>query len=112
MQGRRRQDLELDRLHDDVRPGDYWKILDRKSGEPLRIDSPTNLTGTSWFVVAPIGDEGGFAIGRLENHTVREHDDETISVRPHDGSSNSIEIAGAHGFKWHGYIEHGIWTSV
>lgn len=100
--GRRRPDLPLSEIHDDLQPGDYWKIAN------LTCVNPTNLTGTAWFVVAPCG--AGFAIGRLEKHTVREHDDGTISVRPSDGSSNSIKITGAHGCEWHGYIEHGVWS--
>jgi hypothetical protein len=41
---------------------------------------------------------------------VREEDDGTISVRPGDGSSNSILLSGAFGKTWHGYIEHGEWS--
>jgi hypothetical protein len=41
---------------------------------------------------------------------VREHEDGTISVRPGDGSSNSILITGHDGEQYHGYIECGVWT--
>lgn len=109
MQGRRRPDTPLARLPDDIRRGDYWKVIN-KAGEPLHSPEPGNLTGTVWMVVAPIGDGDGYAIGRLTKHTVREHDDGTISVRPGDGSSNSILITGAHDRQYHGYIEHGVWT--
>lgn len=109
LQGRRRHDLPFAELHEDIRPGDYWKILDAE-GQPRRSSDPSNLEGTCWYVVAPIGD--GFALGRLEKHTVREHDDGTISVRPGDGSSNSILITGARGVSWHGYIEHGVWEEA
>lgn len=109
MIGRRRPDTRLDRLpRGELHAGDYWKVLDPETGTPRRSDDPTNLTGTVWMVVAPLGD--GFAIGRLEHHTVREHDDGTISVRAGDGSSNSILIS--RGTKsWHGYIEHGVWSA-
>lgn len=110
MQGRRRPDLAFAEIHDDIQPGDYWKILDTGTGEPRRSEIAGNLTGTCWYVVAPIGDADGYALGRLEAHTVREEDDGTISVRPGDGSSNSILITGAHGYSWHGYIEHGVWS--
>lgn len=107
MIGRRRADLPLARLHDDLQPGDYWKISDRSSSDA------SNLEGTCWYVVAPGADDGtGYMIGRLEAHTVREHDDGTISVRPNDGSSNSIKISGAHGRTWHGYIDHGVWNQL
>lgn len=111
MNGRRRDDTPLSEFPVDVRAGDYWKILGG-DGAPRRSESPSNLTGTCWFVVAPIGNGYGFALGRLEHHTVREHDDGTISVRPGDGSSNSILITGAHGFQWHGYIERGVWQAA
>ncbi len=54
--------------------------------------------------------ETGYGIGNLTKHTIREEDDGTISVRPGDGSSNSILITGAHGRTWHGYIERGVWN--
>lgn len=111
--GRRRPDLAQDSLPDDIQAGDYWKCLNVGNGEPVRSDAPSNLTGGVWMVVAPLGDAGGFGIGRLENHTVREEDDGTISVRPGDGSSNSILIQrGAGGPQWHGYIQHGVWQAV
>lgn len=109
MQGRRRPDLWLGEIHDDLQPGDYWKILDGE-GKPRHSDHPENLTGTCWFIVVPLGD--GYGIGRLEKHTVREHEDGTISVRPNDGSSNSIKVSKASGVEWHGYIEHDIWREV
>lgn len=114
--GRRRPDLAFDELHTDLRPGDYWKILNAGDGQPRQSDCPENLTGTCWYVVAPMEpapyDEGGFGLGRLEKHTVREHDDGTISVRPGDGSSNSILITGSHGRSWHGFIEHDVWRTA
>jgi hypothetical protein len=107
VKGRRLPDAPLSSLPEEIRRGDYWKVVD-KSGEPLRSDEPGNLTGTVWMVVAPIGDGDGYAIGRLTKHTVREHEDGTISVRAGDGSSNSILISrGDH--SWHGYIERGVW---
>lgn len=112
MVGRRRPDTPLSCMPDDIRRGDYWKVLDRESGEPLQYEAPSNLTGTSWMVVAPLGDGEGFAIGRLTLHTVREHEDGTISVRPGDGSSNSILITRSSSQSWHGYIEHGVWEAV
>jgi hypothetical protein len=110
--GRRRPDLPLDQIHPDLKPGDYWKILNVGDGKPRVAEgSPENgnLTGTCWFVVVPLndGDGTGFGLGRLEHHTVREEEDGTISVRPGDGSSNSILVTGAHGKSWHGYIERG-----
>ncbi|MFL5312234.1 MAG: hypothetical protein ACJ79H_17515 [Myxococcales bacterium] len=105
--GRRRPDLVLGELPPDLRAGDYWKVLD-KDGSERRSTNPENLTGTCWFVCVPMpGDSEGYGLGRLEHHTVREHDDGTISVRPNDGSSNSILVSGGPRGRWHGYIDHG-----
>jgi len=91
---------------DDVQAGDYWKITDETS------DSPSNLTGTCWHVVAPTPDGDGYMVGHLVHHTVREHEDGTVSVLPGDGSSNSILITGSHGRQFHGYIRNGVWESA
>ncbi len=112
MTGRRRPDQIRGRIPKNIRAGDYWKVLDN-SGAPIAVTGePGNLTGTEWMVAAPIGDSVGFGVGRLTKHTVREEDDGTISVRPGDGSSNSILITGAHGAQFHGYIEHGEWSDA
>jgi hypothetical protein len=101
MIGRRRPDQDhVGDLPEDIQPGDYWKILG------LTSEFESNLTGTCWYVVAP---ETGFGVAMLRAHTIREEGDGTISVRPGDGSSNSILVTGAHGKTWHGYIEHGDW---
>lgn len=118
----------------DAQPGDYWRVLTRphsqssEESRPLDVlnhpedrrywvgsgstDDPKfagNLTGGVWGVVDPAG-----RYGMLSIHTVREHDDGTISVRPGDGSSNSILIDGGPETTpvWHGYIEHGEWASA
>jgi hypothetical protein len=100
MTGRRRPDTPRGELPDDIRAGDFWKV-----GE--NSESPT---GVEWMVVSPV--EKGYGIGRLVHHTVREHEDGTISVRPGDGSSNSILIIGAGPTSWHGYIDHGVWEAA
>lgn len=104
-------------------PGAYWKVLHRSEDRPLDVrehpedrrwwgepNDPrfeSNLTGGVWGIVTPDG-----RYGMLSVHTVREHEDGTISVRPGDGSSNSILVAGGpEGGQWHGYIEHGVWSS-
>jgi hypothetical protein len=102
MQGRRREDTDRHDLPPEIQPGDYWKVL--VDGEPALSENPENLTGTVWMFMAPHG-----SIGTLINHTVREHDDGTISVVAGDGSSNSILQTGAQG-SWHGYIDHGVWN--
>jgi hypothetical protein len=95
--------------YDDLRPGDAWKVLDRKTGEPVVVtDEPSNLTGQQWTVIAP-GPNDMKLIANLRAHTVREHDDGTISVRPGDGSSNSILVQRRPDESWHGYIEHNEW---
>lgn len=110
--GRRRPDTPNGMLPENLRPGDYWKVLNRGNGEPLKSDASSNLTGIVWMVVAPNETDDGsgfFPPGNLANHTVREHEDGTISVLPGDGSSNSILITGAHGRQYHGYIRGGVW---
>jgi hypothetical protein len=97
--------------YDDLQPGDAWKVLDRDTGEPLIVtDQPSNLTGAAWFIVAP-GPGEMKLLANLRAHTVREHDDGTISVRPGDGSSNSILVTRRPEETWHGFIEHNVWTA-
>ena len=106
LQGRRRPDSRFGDMPDPwPELGDYWQITNNH-GEPLTTDEPGNLTGTVWMICAPNG-----AIGTLRKHTVREHEDGTITVAPGDGSSNSILITGS-GTSWHGYIERGVWREA
>ncbi|WP_284536306.1 hypothetical protein [Nocardioides sp. T2.26MG-1] len=114
MQGRRLPDTPAGRLPDAWEPGDFWKVLTADGARPVTPeeysgagrDYSGNLTGTVWFVVTPNGLLGGLSL-----HTVREHEDSTISIRPGDGSSNSVLIEGAGGKSWHGYVEHGVWRA-
>lgn len=104
-------------------PGAYWRVLARGEDRPLDVlnnlddrrywgapDAPHwsgNLTGHVYGVVTPDG-----RYGMLSIHTVREHEDDTITVAPGDGSSNSILISGGSvPGQWHGYIDHGVWRS-
>lgn len=107
IEGRRREDVRFGELPDDLQPGDYWKYLDRKTGEPMKSDCKENLTGGVWGFCAP--NECG--IGLLTKHTVREHDDGRITIQPNDGSSNSVKIVGAN-CEWHGFVYNGVWKSV
>lgn len=118
MNGRRLPDTRFGELPlplDDLQPGDIWKYMNH-DGAPLvaselyrNEDMSGNLTGGVWGYCSPDGN----GIGTLALHTVREHDDGTVSVRPGDGSSNSIlHSGGSKGLVWHGYIEHNVWTSV
>lgn len=117
-QGRRRPDQRYFEIPEDVQPGDYWRCLHRKTNEPMHADhlveghdaaARGNLTGGVWGVACPDHDE---LIGCLTLHTAREHEDGTISVRPGDGSSNSILITMPPLASWHGYIEHGVWSEI
>jgi len=129
MKGRRLADAPIGQFpieYDDLQPGDYWFVTVREDHpeSPRRLnvkDHPEdrrwwgqdndprhdqNLTG---WVVGLITPDRRY--GQLSIHTVREHDDGTISVRPGDGSSNSILVSGGpEPGQWHGYIEHGEWT--
>lgn len=108
--GRRRPDIKYGNLPDDLQAGDYWKYLERDTGEPMILDSASrwssNLTHTVWGYYSPDGN----GIGTLMVHTVREHETGRISVLPGDGSSNSIlHSGGAQHLVWHGYIYDGVW---
>jgi len=113
----RRPDVRLGWLPDDVRPGDIWRLV-RDDGEPVRAaDWPgadpdkarQNLTGGVWMYAVPLPCRG---LGTLVYHTVREHEDGTVSVRPGDGSSNSILHDDGRGCTWHGFVEHDEWRPV
>lgn len=108
MRGRRLPDTRFGQLPSDAQPGDYWKYLDRHTGEVMEVDFDSNLTHTVWGFYSPDGN----GMGTLRQHTVREHEDGTISVLPGDGSSNSIlHSGGAQGLTWHGYVYNGEWRS-
>lgn len=111
--GRRLPDLRFGEIHTDIRPGDYWKILNDEDGTPRLVRAEGKLTETCWYVVVPLGSKRGYGLGRLEKHTVREHEDGSITVAPGDGSSNSIFVTkGAGGPSWHGYIERGVFREA
>lgn len=114
--GRRLPDTRFGELPldlDDLQPGDIWKYLN-DDGTPMSADAYSasdksgNLTGCVWGYWAPDGN----GMGTLALHTVRAHDDGTVSIRPGDGSSNSIlHSGGPTGQTWHGYVEHNVWTA-
>lgn len=113
--GRRLPDCDNGVLPD-LQPGDYWKLV-HPGGQPytpLELtgrEHPSNLTGTCWHIAVPnpcsiSGD--GYLLANLVMHTVREHEDGTISVKPGDGSSNSILVRQNDKCSWHGYVDHGV----
>ena len=110
LRGRRLPDTDLNELPEEFQAGDYWKCL--VDGRPMNVVGiPSNLTGSVWRVVVPMS--YGYAIsGPMTKHTVREHEDGTISVLPNDGSSNSILVTGHHGEQWHGYVYAGVLRAV
>lgn len=90
------------RMEPRMEPGDYMKVLN------FPIDQPaSNLTGDTWYFKTPNG-----LPGNLHAHTVREEDDGSISVKPGDGSSNSILVSSGSRGSWHGYITRGLWWSL
>lgn len=107
-QGRRRPDTPEGDLPDEIKPGDYWKILDT-DGSPKKSTYASNLTGTCWHLAVPLGlGDDAYSLANLTMHTVRENADGTISVLPGDGSSNSILVTRRPGETWHGYVRDGI----
>lgn len=116
IKGRRLPDRPLGEFpmdYDDLQPGDCWKIMSREdpaiplTPEDLGHDrAGGNPTGTVWGIITP---NGMYAM--LSIHTVREHEEDgTISIRPGDGSSNSVLVKGGQDKEWHGYVEHNVWT--
>lgn len=116
--GRRLTDTEFGQLPldlDDLQPGDVWRYVNR-DGTPVSAaalyrttDTTGNLTDEVWGYASPDGN----GVGTLGLHTVRQHDDGTISIRPGDGSSNSVlHSGGPTDQTWHGYVEHNVWTPV
>lgn len=116
VQGRRLSDTRLGELPlelDELQAGDLWKYVGH-DGVPLSAaslypnsDMSGNLAGGVWGFMSPDGN----GIGTLALHTVREHDDGTVSIRPGDGSSNSVlHSGGPGGLTWHGYVDHCVWT--
>lgn len=120
--GRRLKDTPLSEFAisgDEIQPGDYWKCLTTDGSRALNVKDhledrqywgndprhDQNLTGGVWHVVTPLGQHAILSI-----HTVREEDDGTISIRPGDGSSNSVLVGDPNRGQWHGYIEHGVWS--
>lgn len=116
MKGRRREDVRFGDIPEDAQPGDYWKYLNA-DGTPVSAKAAWshdpqvagNLTDTVWGYMSPDGN----GIGTLAIHTVREHEDGTISILPGDGSSNSVlHSGGAKNLTWHGYVYEGEWREV
>lgn len=104
--GQRLPDTDAGHLAEGWQPGDFWKVLTADGSRPVTPqeysgtghDYSGNLTGEVWFVVTPLGQLAGLSL-----HTA-------ISIRPGDGSSNSVLVEGPKGRTWHGYIEHGVWS--
>ena len=55
-----------------------------------------------WFVIPP---KSGLPCGYLDDHTIIEHEDGTITVSP----SILFEKRNENFPGWHGYLEKGIW---
>lgn len=118
MIGRRLPDTPMGSLPEGMQPGDVWRLLLRDADATAAVAAnwpgadpemvKGNLTGGVWMYYSPDGN----GLGTLVYHTVREHEDGTISVLPGDGSSNSILHSGAQDKTWHGYIRHGVWEPV
>ena len=109
-QGRRRDDLPEGDLPSELAVGDYWKVLDA-AGAPKQSAYESNLTGTCWRLAVPMATDDGYALANLMAHTVREHEDGSISVVPGDGSSNSILVTsrwGGRTLTWHGFVYRGV----
>ena len=80
-------------------PGwDAWQNGSCAAGSYMKVAHDKHGCGSKpwWFIVDPRGD-----VGRIETHTVTEHEDGSVTVSP---SIAPYEAGG-----WHGYLEHGVW---
>lgn len=94
------------------RPGIWKRYYGEGGGMRVYPDADGNLTLRDgdygqdkegiWYVKPP-----GQHMGTIEDHTVREHKDGTITVSP------SIVVADHLGRRsWHGYLRKGKWKSI
>lgn len=61
-----------------------------------------------WWIRPPSG-----SMGRIDLHTVVEHEDGTISVSPSillEGMPDESGVGNT--VIWHGYLEHGVWREA
>ncbi len=87
-QGRRYPDVsDTYEPHERMEPGGYRREHDSHTGR------------WHWTICDPRGH-----IGRIDNHTVTEHEDGTITVEP--------SILDANEGGWHGYLRCGVWEGV
>lgn len=75
----------------------------RNDGEIPAEPGDYGLFEGEWWCKPP---RTGFPSGRLGNHTVVEHDDQTITVEP------SILMNVGDGRRWHGYLRAGVWDEL
>lgn len=87
LRGRRLPDGNHD--YDLVQPGDYWRP-EYGGRQP-----------SEWWFRDPLG-----AMGRITKHSVEEHEDGTITVRP------SILCDRPGQSSYHGWLTRGVWTSA
>jgi hypothetical protein len=79
-----------------AKPGSYMKVRTRRRHE----EGPDTLALWCWYIVCPNGD----VCTIRDSHQVDEHENGTITVSP--------SIVAPHGGCWHGWLKHGVWTSV
>lgn len=89
LQGIRVTDLNISLT--EYKPGEYSL---RPAGHDY-ADAPRQL-----YFRDPAGN-----IGRVERHTITEHEDGTISVSP-----SILVERGAAGNNWHGHLQRGVWS--
>lgn len=105
LQGRNRGKIPFGKWPEDLQNGDYW-LITQDDGELIESPEPGNLTKLIMGMKSPNG-----CYAQLTKHTVRINDDDTLSVLPGDGSSNSILVS-CGGDSWHGYLYNGVWKEV
>lgn len=132
LRGRRLPDAPIGEFpldYNEMQPGDYWFATVRRDHPeyPRRLNVKDHPEDQRWWGEEQIDPRfksnlTGLVLGAftplmqyvmLSIHTVRENEDDTVTVAPGDGSSNSILVhASTDKPQWHGYIDNGEWYSV
>lgn len=111
--------LQGTRLPDAVigEKGPGWDAWNKGRCPPGSYMKVTTGSGTvMWWIVDPLGVRGSIV---KQHHSVEEHEDGTITVRPSllhqrvgDDDEAFSALVNGDATGWHGWLERGVWRSV